>query len=166
MMNSMTAFGRHRADLGGKTLTVEIKSVNSRYFDLSVRMPRAMSYLEEKIKPYLQSRGVTRGKVEVSIWQEASATGGEPVNIVLNETVAAGYIAALCQLRDRFGLTDDITTMNVAKNVDVVVTIVIVVTTAAVAVMIVIVVTIATVQTNVTADANKNRTQKSLNIQA
>ena len=49
MMNSMTAFGRHRADLGGKTLTVEIKSVNSRYFDFSVRMPRSISYLEEKI---------------------------------------------------------------------------------------------------------------------
>ena len=119
MMNSMTAFGRHRADLGGRTLTVEIKSVNSRYFDLSVRMPRGMSYLEEKIKPYLQSRGVTRGKVEVSIWQEASATGGEPVSIQLNETVAAGYIAALWELRDRFGLKDDITTMNVARNSDI-----------------------------------------------
>ena len=119
MMNSMTAFGRHRADLGGKTLTVEIKSVNSRYLDLSVRMPRSISYLEEKIKPYLQSRGVTRGKVEVSVTVEASATGGKAAGIVLNETVAAGYIAALRELRDKFGLPDDITTMNVARNSDI-----------------------------------------------
>lgn len=122
MMNSMTAFGRHRTDLGGRTLTVEIKSVNSRYLDVSVRMPRAMSYLEEKIKPHLQSRGVTRGKVEVSIWQEASATGGEPLNIVLNEVAAAGYIAALQALRDRFSLRDDISVMSVARNPDIFIT--------------------------------------------
>ena len=122
MMNSMTAFGRHRADLGGKTLTVEIKSVNSRYFDFSVRMPRSISYLEEKIKPYLQARGITRGKVEVSILQEASATGGKAANIVLNETVAAGYIAALRDLRDKFGLADDISVMTVARNSDIFIT--------------------------------------------
>ena len=122
MMNSMTAFGRHRADLGGKTLTVEIKSVNSRYFDFSVRMPRSISYLEEKIKPYLQARGITRGKVEVSIMQEASATGGKAANIVLNETVAAGYIAALRDLRDKFGLVDDISVMTVARNSDIFIT--------------------------------------------
>ena len=122
MMNSMTAFGRHRADLGGKTLTVEIKSVNSRYFDFSVRMPRSISYLEEKIKPYLQARGITRGKVEVSIQQEASATGGRPANIVINETVAAGYIAALRDLRDKFGLADDISVMTVARNADIFIT--------------------------------------------
>jgi uncharacterized protein (TIGR00255 family) len=122
MMNSMTAFGRHRADLGGRTLTVEIKSVNSRYFDFSARMPRAISYLEEKLKPYLQSRGITRGKIEVSIQQEASATGGRAANIVLNETVAAGYIAALRELRDKFGLTDDISVMSVARNTDIFIT--------------------------------------------
>ena len=122
MMNSMTAFGRHRADLGGRTLTVEIKSVNSRYFDFSARMPRAISYLEEKLKPYLQSRGITRGKIEVSIQQEASATGGRAANIVLNETVAAGYIAALRELRDKFGLTDDISVMTVARNTDIFIT--------------------------------------------
>ena len=53
MMRSMTAFGRARQSVNGKDITVELRSVNSRYLDCSVKLPRAFSYLEEKIKPYL-----------------------------------------------------------------------------------------------------------------
>jgi uncharacterized protein (TIGR00255 family) len=112
----MTAFGRDRQSVCGKDVTVEIKSVNNRYFDCSVKLPRAYSYLEEKIKPYLQSRGISRGKVDVYISVDVVDT--EEVNVTLDRGHAAGYIAALKQLRDEFGLPDDISVMNVAKKGD------------------------------------------------
>ena len=68
MFKSMTSFGRSRASVGGKDITVEIKSVNNRYFDCSVKLPHAFSPLEQKIKPYLQERGVARGKVDIGIF--------------------------------------------------------------------------------------------------
>jgi uncharacterized protein (TIGR00255 family) len=113
----MTAFGRCRKTIDNKDFTVEIKSVNNRFFDCSVRLPRAYSYLEEKIKPYLLERGISRGKVDVSINIERV---GEPeTHIVVDEGYAKEYIAALCDLRDKFGLHDDISVMRVAQNKDV-----------------------------------------------
>ena len=117
MIRSMTAFGRCRMTVGGKDITVEIKSVNNRYFDCSVRMPRAFSYLEEKIKPYLQSRGISRGKVDVSISIEL--TEAPESNIVVDETYAAEYIGALRKLGEMFDLKDDISIMRVAQNKEV-----------------------------------------------
>ena len=120
-MNSMTAFGRKKeTTAGGKSVTVEIRSVNNRYFDCTVRLPRAYSYLEEKIKPYLQKKGVTRGKVDVSVTVESDA--GAQGNIRLDEDYTAQYLQALYTLRDTFGLRDDISVMNVAKNASVFVT--------------------------------------------
>ena len=117
MTRSMTAFGRCRKIIDNKDFTVEIKSVNNRFFDCSVRLPRAYSYLEEKIKPYLLERGISRGKVDVSISIERV---GEPeTHIVVDEGYAKEYIAALCDLRDKFGLHDDISVMRVAQNKDV-----------------------------------------------
>lgn len=116
MMKSMTAFGRAKQTVNGKDITVEIRSVNNRYFDCGVRIPRAYSYLEEKIKPYLQSRGISRGKVDVSISIEILETEG--VNITLDTAAAKGYIDALHRLRDEFGLADDISVMSVARNTD------------------------------------------------
>ncbi len=116
MFYSMTAFGRCRADVGGKDITVEMRSVNNRFFDCSVRLPRSVSYLEERIKPHLQSRGISRGKVDVSISIELRES--EPVSVTLDEGYAAGYIAALRKLRDTFSLPDDISTMRVAQNRD------------------------------------------------
>ena len=113
----MTAFGRCRKTIDNKDFTVEIKSVNNRFFDCSVRLPRAFSYLEEKVKPYLLQRGISRGKVDVSINIERV---GEPeTHIVVDEGYAKEYIAALCDLRDKFGLHDDISVMRVAQNKDV-----------------------------------------------
>ena len=117
MIRSMTAFGRCRMTVGGKDITVEIKSVNNRYFDCSVRMPRAFSYLEEKIKPYLQSRGISRGKVDVSISIELAEAPES--NIVVDETYAAEYIGALRKLGEIFDLKDDISIMRVAQNKEV-----------------------------------------------
>jgi len=114
MLKSMTAFGRSKQTVGGKDITVEIRSVNSRYFDCNVRLPRAYSFLEEKIKPYLQSRGISRGKVDVGIGVEVLETVG--IDIALDSAYAKGYIDALRRLRDEFGLADDISVMTVARN--------------------------------------------------
>ena len=114
MFKSMTAFGRCKDSVGAKDITVEIRSVNNRYFDASVRISRAYSFLEEKIKPYLQQRGISRGKVDVNISIEL--TQSEGVSVCLDEAYAKGYIDALYALRDTFGLEDDISTMKVAQN--------------------------------------------------
>ncbi len=117
MFASMTAFGRCRGTVGGKDITVEIRSVNGRYFDCSARLPRAYSYLEEKIKPYLASRGVGRGKVDVNITIDVLDSG--ELEISLDEGYARGYIAALLRLSSEFGLADDISVMKVAQNRDI-----------------------------------------------
>ena len=67
MIKSMTAFGRARRTVGGKDITVEIKSVNNRFFDCSVKLSKPFSFLEEKIKPYLQANSLSRGKVDVFV---------------------------------------------------------------------------------------------------
>ncbi len=113
----MTAFGRCRRTVGDKDITVEIKSVNNRFFDCSVRMPRAYSYLEEKIKPFLQTKGISRGKVDVSISIEL--VGTPETHITVDEAYATEYIAALRSLGEKFGLLDDISIMKVAQNRDV-----------------------------------------------
>lgn len=110
----MTAFGRERRGVGGKDITVEIKSVNNRYFDCSVKLPHAFSPLEQRIKPYLQERGLSRGKVDIGIFVEfAEATNSE---IVVNREYAAKYIAALRSLKSEFELGGDINVMDVARD--------------------------------------------------
>jgi uncharacterized protein (TIGR00255 family) len=114
MFKSMTAFGRERRGVGGKDITVEIKSVNNRYFDCSVKLPHVFSPLEQRIKPYLQEKGVSRGKVDVGIFVEfAEATDSE---IVVNREYAAKYIAALRSLKNEFDLGGDINVMDVARD--------------------------------------------------
>lgn len=116
MLSSMTAFGRSKgasAD-GARIITVEIKSVNSRYLDATVKLPRIYAYLEEKVKAYLTQRGVARGKVEVYIGVEILQQTG--TDVVLDTALAASYIRALEQLRDQFGLRDDLSVMRVAQN--------------------------------------------------
>ncbi len=116
MPKSMTAFGRARntsAD-GSKDITAEIKSVNSRYMDCTVKLPRMYSFLEERIKAYLTSRGIQRGKVEIYIGVDVLEQAGSEV--YLDRAAAASYIAALEALRDEFNLRDDISVMRVAAN--------------------------------------------------
>ena len=117
MIRSMTAFGRARGSVGGKDITVEIKSVNNRFFDCSVKLPRAFSFLEEKIKPYLQAQGITRGKVDVFI--TVDLIDSPDVTVSVDEGYAAAYISALRTLGEKFGLKDDISVMTVAQNRDV-----------------------------------------------
>ena len=116
MANSMTAFGRAKALSadGSKNITCEIKSVNSRYLDCTVKISRIYSYLEEKVKAYLTQKGVSRGKVEIYIGVEIIEQKG--IETALDSAAAASYIEALHKLRDEFGLFDDISVMRVAQN--------------------------------------------------
>ncbi len=117
MIKSMTAFGRAKGTHSGKDITVELKSVNNRFFDCSVKLPRAFSFLEEKIKPYLQSRSVSRGKVDVFIGIEVIDT--PDIGFAIDEGYASAYISALRELGDKFGLRDDVSIMSVARNNDI-----------------------------------------------
>ena len=117
MIKSMTAFGRAKVEGAEKDITVEIKSVNSRFFDCTVKMPRAYLSLEDRIKNYVQKNAVARAKVDVFITVDNHSTA--PQKLDVDTSYAESYIAALCELRDRFGLKDDISVMTVARNQDV-----------------------------------------------
>ena len=120
MFRSMTAFGRARETIGSKDITAEIKSVNNRYFDCTVKITRLYSFLEDKIKKYLSEKGISRGKVEVYVGIDLLEKEGVEIN--LDEAYARSYIDALCKLRDTFDLKDDITVSRVAANHDVFIT--------------------------------------------
>ena len=117
MIRSMTGFGRCRETVEGLDITVEIKSVNSRFLDCTAKISRAYGYLEERVKPYLMSRGVTRGKVDV--WISVDVMDSGSVQITADEGYLQGYLEALYTLRDKYGLRDDISVMSVARNHDI-----------------------------------------------
>ena len=114
MIRSMTGFGRCRETVDGLDITVEIKSVNSRFLDCTTKISRAYGYLEERVKPYLMSRGISRGKVDVWIGVEVMDSGS--VEIALDEGYLKGYLEALYRMRDEYGLRDDVSVMSVARN--------------------------------------------------
>ena len=117
MVRSMTAYGRAKEQVGAKNILVEMKSVNNRYLDCQVKIPRIYGFLEEKIKSYIQSAGISRGKVEIYIGIEFTQSQGTV--IALDEAYTSSYVEALKCLRDQFGLADDITVMGVASNRDI-----------------------------------------------
>ena len=117
MIKSMTAFGRAKYEGEDKDITIEIKSVNSRFFDCNVKLPRAYIFLEERIKEHIKTNAVARAKVDVFVTVENHTSGVG--NVGIDMAYAESYIKALCELRDRFGLADDISVMTVARNQDI-----------------------------------------------
>ena len=116
MVKSMTGYGRSQGVYGNKTLTVELKSVNNRFLDCSVRCPKIYMYLEEPVKAAIKASGVTRGKVDVFIGIEYAA--GD-VSVSVNEQAAAMYIENITALSDKFELKNDISAMRIATLPDV-----------------------------------------------
>ena len=117
MVKSMTAFGRAKIEGEKQDITVEIKSVNSRFYDCSVKLPRMYMFLEERVKNYVQKNAVSRAKVDVFITVEDHETSAGRVDVDL--AYAESYIAALRTLGESFGLKDDISIMSVARNQDI-----------------------------------------------
>lgn len=116
MLKSMTGYGRNEIIADGKRINIEIKSVNHRYSDYTIKYPRRYAFLEDKIKQHA-AKSITRGKVDIFLTIENYETTDEEIEI--NRAVAENYIEALKKLRDEFSLTDDITVMNVARNQDI-----------------------------------------------
>ena len=117
MIKSMTGYGRAKREIGGRNILVEIKSVNNRYLDCSIKVPKIFGFLEDKIKSYLSAKGISRGKLEVYVSIDILEEIG--ISVELDTAYAASYIAALRRLSEEFGLTNDITTMAVAANRDI-----------------------------------------------
>ena len=114
MIKSMTAFGRAKRPGETKDITIEIKSVNSRFFDCNVKLPRAYIFLEERIKEHIRTTAVGRAKVDVFVTVDNHTSGVG--NVGLDSAYLESYISALHRLRDEFGLKDDISVMTVARN--------------------------------------------------
>ncbi len=113
MPKSMTGFGRAEFSEGGITVLAEIKSVNHKFLEFSMRSPRNCQFLEDTLKKLIQQR-VSRGKIDLSlnVTNENAMSGG----ITLNEEFAADYIKALRELRKKFKLKNDVSVMSVAAN--------------------------------------------------
>ena len=117
MIKSMTGYGKSEQTIDSLNVTVEIKSVNHRYFEFSARVPREYGFLEEKLKKYCNSL-ITRGKVECYVSVEDLEEREMEVNV--NETLAAGYVKALKELSERFGLKDEISAVTLSRYPDVI----------------------------------------------
>ena len=117
-MKSMTGFGRANYENDGRTYNVEIKSVNHRYADISVKMPRCISYLEEKVKKEI-ANSISRGKVDVYITFENNSTKGK--NIKINKELAKIYIDELKELASQNNIDSNIPVTEISKFPDVLV---------------------------------------------
>lgn len=114
----MTGFGRAKKSFDGFDVTVEIKSVNHRFFEFSSRVPRAYMFLDEKLKSCLQER-VARGKVETSVSIED--TSGKSVTLQVNKDYADAYINALRELGKKYRLKDDLKLSSLISNNEIIV---------------------------------------------
>ena len=112
MIRSMTGYGRGQQLLHGRSITVEIRSVNHRYFEFSCRTPRGCAFLEDRLKRTLQ-QAISRGKVEVSLTlQTVESRGGA---VAVDHALAGQYLTALRARAAEYGLTDDLTLSTVAR---------------------------------------------------
>ena len=117
MVKSMTAFGRAKRQGEAKDVTIEIKSVNSRFFDCTVKLPRAYIFLEERIKEHIRKNAVARAKVDVFVTVDNHTSGVG--NVGLDTAYLESYLSALRRLNTEFGLRDDISVMTVARNTEI-----------------------------------------------
>lgn len=115
-MKSMTGYGQHKESIGDRTISAEIRAVNHRYFDCTVKAPRMYGFLEDAVKKMTGS-SIARGKVEVHIAVEHEDAGD--ISVGINQGIAGQYLAALQALRDTYALKDDISVMQLAKLSDV-----------------------------------------------
>ena len=112
MILSMTGYGRAQGSFSGGEILVEVKSVNNRYLDCGVKLPRVYAFAEEAIKGLVQHT-ISRGKVDVFV--NINAAGAQNMKISLNAPVVEGYLAALHQLTEQYGVQDDISVSTLAR---------------------------------------------------
>ena len=112
MIKSMTGFGRGHEVLNGRDITVEIRSVNHRYYEFSSKLPRTYTFTEEKLKSLLQGK-ISRGKVEVAVLVQNVTAVSE--KITANKEVISEYITALREIQGELNLTDDLALSSVLR---------------------------------------------------
>ena len=112
MIRSMTGYGRSQQILNGRDISVEIRSVNHRFFEFSARVPRIYGYLEEKMKSFVQGR-VSRGKIDVNV--TVFTVEGKESEVEINKSLAKGYVEALRELKEEFDLIDDLSLSSIAR---------------------------------------------------
>lgn len=116
MIKSMTGYGSAKGTAQELEITVELKSVNNRYLDTSVRMPRSFLFAEDAVKSAVQSH-ISRGKVDVYISVDSSGAG--EMNVKVNEALLKGYIAAISHIAAEYKLPNDMSAMSVSRFPDV-----------------------------------------------
>lgn len=116
MIKSMTGFGRVQQTVNQMSVTVEIKSVNHRYFEFSARVPRGYGFLEEKLKTFF-NKGISRGKVDCFV--QIENLEDEDVTVDVNHSLAKGYVDALHEIADRYNLRNDISLATLSRYSDI-----------------------------------------------
>ena len=112
MIKSMTGYGRAVAAVNGREFTVELRSVNNRYLDCTVKLPRSLSFAEDAVKQAVKA-SVSRGKVDVFI--SLKSESADDTTITLNKSVLEGYLAAMRQMVTEFEVRDDISVSTVSR---------------------------------------------------
>ncbi len=112
----MTGYGRAVETIDGREITVELRSVNNRYLDCTVKLPRMFSFAEDSVKNRVKA-AVSRGKVDVYIG--VNAVQAADVQVAVNRPVLESYLAALRQIESEYGVRDDVTVMSLARLPDV-----------------------------------------------
>ena len=112
MIKSMTGYGRAVETVNSREFTVELRSVNNRYLDCTVKMPRSLSFAEEAVKQAVKA-SVSRGKVDVFI--SVRSENGTDAQVSLNRGVLEGYLTAMRQMVEEYGVRDDISAVSLAR---------------------------------------------------
>lgn len=116
MLRSMTGFGRSEDTINGRHIIVEIRSVNHKFFEFNTRITRGFGFLEDKLKNYVQSR-VSRGKIDMYVYIENLEDSD--VQVLVNHSLASGYVNALREISERYGLSGDITPDSIGRFSDI-----------------------------------------------
>ena len=116
LVKSMTGYGRAVETVNGREFTVELRSVNNRYLDCSVKLPRSLSFGEDAVKQAVKNT-ISRGKVDVFL--SVRSEGVADVKVTLNEAMAEGYLAAMKQMAQSYGVRDDISVSVLSRMPDV-----------------------------------------------
>ncbi len=112
MIKSMTGFGRCETVLNGREITVEIKSVNHRYFEFSCHTTRGYGFVEDKLKSYVNSR-VSRGKLDMYV--SIGTSDNTPAEVTVNHQLVSGYLNAMKEIKDTYGVEDDVTVVSLSR---------------------------------------------------
>ena len=118
MIKSMTGYGSAKGSVADLIVTVEVKSVNNRFLDASVRLPRSFLFAEDALKSAIQ-RYISRGKVDMFVTVDSSAAG--EMSVKVNEPLLKGYLDVIAFISEKYGLQNDLTAVSASRLPDILV---------------------------------------------